>query len=257
MKTYRRFITELFDRKIPTKLFSTGDREWNYNFVLMYRGGKSEVAPRGKDLEKFVHEWFLKNKGVDISTLPRDEVESNYLPLFNKAFRGVAYIITFHDIKFDKEYSSLELMSDGDIRNGVWELDFTMREATIELQTIGRPSVSGRYYWAWDAGTDEDVNQFSGADAAMILGAVADAAKDFVKKKKPRGIILGTKETANPARGRIYKMLARSAAQEMGGEVIEVGNARDRMANGVIVWFDRENPFRVVGFPDSPYEQKA
>jgi hypothetical protein len=52
-------------------------------------------------------------------------------------------------------------------------------------------------------------------------------------------------------------MLARSAAREMGGEVVEVDNARERMANGVLVWFDRENPFRVLGFPDSPYEQKS
>ena len=155
-------------------------------------------------------------------------------------------------ITTSKEYAELELMSDGDIRKGVWELDFAMRQASLELQTIGRPSVTGRYYWSWDEGTDEDVNQFSGADAAMILGAVTDAAKDFVKTKKPRGIILGTKETANPARGRIYKMLARSAAREMGGEVVEVGNPRERMANGVVVWFDRENPFRIL---DYPYEQ--
>jgi len=257
MKNYRTLISELFDRKIPMKPFTTGDTSWGYNFILMYIGGKPTLAPRGKDLEKFVHEWFQKTRGVDIAVLPRDTVQSDHLPLFNREFRAVAYTIGLHDIKYDKEYAELELMSDGDIRNDVWELDFGMRESSLELQTMGRPSVTGRYYWSWDAGTDDDVNQFSGADAAMILGAVTDAAKDFVRQKKPRGIILGTKETANPARGRIYKMLARSAAREMGGEVVEVDNARERMANGVVVWFDRENPFRVLGFPDSPYEQKS
>jgi hypothetical protein len=252
MKNYRTLISELFDRKIPMKPFTTGDSSWGYNFILMYVNGKPTIAPRGKDLEKFVHEWFLKTKRLDIAPLPRDAVQSDYLPLFNKEFRAVAYTIGLHDIRYDKEYAELELMSDGDIRNDVWELDFGMRESNIELQTMGRPSVTGRYYWSWDAGTDDDVNQFSGADAAMILGAVTDAAKDFVRQKKPRGIILGTKVTANPARGRIYKMLARSAAREMGGEVIEVSDAREGMANGVMVWFDRENPFRIL---DYPYEQ--
>jgi nucleoside diphosphate kinase len=91
----------------------------------------------------------------------------------------------------------------------------------------------------------------------MILGAVTDIAVDFVKQKKPRGIILGTKETANPARGRIYKMLARSASKNTGGVVHEIDNPRTGMANGVMVWFDDDNPFRLLGFPDSSYQQKA
>lgn len=254
MKSYKSFITELFDRKVPYKLSHTGDYGWGYDFILMYNGGKPTNAPRGKELEKFVDSWFSK-KGIDMAVASSEE-RQRQLPLFNKEFKVFSYTVGFDKISIDDQYSELELMSDGDIKKDVWELSFSMREATLELQTMGRPSVTGRYYWSWDAGTDEDINQFSGADAAMILGAVTDIAVDFVKQKKPRGIVLGTKPTANPARGRIYKMLARSAAKKTGGEYHEINEPRIGMANGVIVWFDQKNPFRFLGVPDSPYQQK-
>lgn len=238
MIEFKQYIAELFDRKIPVNLSSTGDTSWGYTFILMYKNGKPQLAPRGKDLEKFVEDHFAK-QGIERQSITPVQL--------NQAFKGVAYIVEFYNIKYEKEYAELELISDGDIRNGVWELSFTMREATVEFQTSGRPSVSGRYYWKWDTGTDDDVNRFSAADAAMILGAVTDAAVDFVKQKKPRGIILGTKTTANPARGRIYKMLARAAAKKTGGTFHETETSRDRMANGVIVWFDKEEPFKLYG----------
>lgn len=241
MKTYKSLITELFDRKIPIKPSITGDNSWGYTFILIYKDGKAELAPQGKDLEKMVEDHFSKQE------VKREDITPAEL---QKAFKGVAYTVEFYNIRYEKEYAELELASDGDIRNGVWELAFSMREATPQFQTMGRPSVTGRYYWEWDGGTDDDVNRFSASDAAMILGAVTDAAVDFVKRKKPRGIILGTKETANPARGRIYKMLARSAAKKTGGTVHEMDNPRPLMANGVIVWFDKTNPFRDLSTKD-------
>lgn len=256
MIKFKHYIAELFDRKVPFKLSNTGDYGWGYDFILMYDRGKPTNAPRGKELEKFVDSWF-KKQGIDMAEASREERERQ-LPLFNKEFKAFSYTVGFDNIEFlsDAEYAELALMSDGDIKKDVWELSFAMRESTLQLQTMGRPSVTGRYYWSWDGGTDEDINRFSGADAAMILGAVTDIAVEFVKQKKPRGIILGTKPTANPSRGRIYKMLARSAAKKTGGKYHEIENPRSGMANGVIVWFDNDNPFRFFDFPNSPYEQK-
>lgn len=245
MIEFKRYIAELFDRKVPYKLSHTGDYGWGYDFILMNDRRKPTNAPRGKELEKFVDSWF-KKQGIDMAEASREERERQ-LPLFNKEFKAFSYTVGFDNIGISDEYSELALISDGDIRKNVWELSFSMRESTLELQTMGRPSVTGRYYWSWDAGTDEDINQFSGADAAMILGAVTDIAVDFVKQKKPRGIILGTKETANPARGRIYKMLARSAAKKTGATVHEIDSPRIGMVNGVIVWFDKEEPFKLYG----------
>lgn len=241
MKAFRRFVTELFDRKIPVNPFSMSDLSWGYNFVLFSDGGKNKVAPTGKDLEKFVDDWF-KAKGIDMASEPRDK-RAEHLSLFNQEFKAVIYTINFDNIRFEKAYNELALISRADIRYDVWELSFVMRKADLQLRTIGRPSVSGRYYWHGDVGTDDDINQFSAADAAMILGAVTDAAKDFVKRMKPRGIILGTKLTANPARGRIYKAIARAAARETGGEFHELDEPRAGMANGAIVWYDKDDRF--------------
>ena len=261
MKTYKTFISELFDRKIPMKPSSTGDTTWGYTFVLMNKGGKAELAPQGKDLEAFVIGWFLKNKSTDIvptlGSYDWDMVFGDSMIEFAKEFKPVAYTVEFYNIKFEKDYSDLELMSDGDIRNNVWELSFSMREASLTTAKRGMPGRTGRFLWNWDTGTDEEVNRFSAADAAMILGAVTDAAKDFVNKKNPRGIIFGTKETANPARGRIYRMIARVTARETGGEVTEIDSPRTAMANGVVVWFDKKNPFILAGEKTNPYPQKA
>lgn len=235
MKLFRQYITELFDRKVPVDLSSTGDTSWDYTFILMNKNGKLIPAPRGKDLEKFVEDHFAK-QGIEAKDITPVQL--------SQAFTGVSYGVEFYNIKYEKEYAELELMTDRAIRNGVWELSFTMREANVKFKVGGRPSVIyGRYYWHWDAGVDDDVNRFSAADAAMILGAVTDAAVDFVKQKKPRGIIFGTKTTANPARGRIYKMLARAAAKKTGGVVHEIDSPRPGMVNGGIVWFDKSNPF--------------
>lgn len=258
MRNFKSYITELFDRKVPVRNSSTGDTSWAYRFILMENGGRLVVAPEGKELEAWVNDKLRESGIPEPKRIPTEELSGIVKKAFNPAtLKVMAYTVGFFNIKFEKAYNELELMSDGDIRKGVWELDFSMREAELSVHTRGRIGITGRYYWEWDAGTDDDINQFSGADAAMILGAVTDAAKDFVRQKKPRGLIFGTKETANPARGRIYKAIAKQAASKTGGKVIEVGAARDGMANGVMVWFDRKNPFRVVGFPDSPYEQKA
>jgi hypothetical protein len=77
-----------------------------------------------------------------------------------------------------------------------------------------------------------------------VLGAVVDASREFVKNNDPvRGIIIGTKTSANPARGRIYKALARKAAGAVGGTVHELDIARGGMAAPTIVWLDKQHKF--------------
>lgn len=83
---------------------------------------------------------------------------------------------------------------------------------------------------------------FSAATASDIIGTVVTIAKQFEKDQKPRGIIFGSKVTANPARGRIYKMLAKRTATAVGATLIDI-DARYDMKQGGIVWLDKQNPF--------------
>jgi hypothetical protein len=77
-----------------------------------------------------------------------------------------------------------------------------------------------------------------------IINSVAEAAKRFVAEARPRGIVIGTKAKANPARGRIYKALARRAATATKGTVYDIAAGRGDMAAPAIVWFDKgKNPF--------------
>lgn len=237
MKLFKEYITELFDRKVEYRQTVQDNGLWGYNFIFIDEGDGLKPAPRGKDLERYV------DKTTSPNSTPGQKIQE-----FNNRVKVYSYIVNFDDISksyIKTEYSELALISNVDIFDRVWELSFDMRKSELDLMKGGRPSITGKYYYSWDVGTDEDINIFSGANAAMILGAVRDIAKDFVEKKKPRGIILGTKLTANPARGRIYKNLARIAARETGGELHELDFAREGMKNGAMVWFDTKNPFNL------------
>lgn len=243
MKRFSQYITELFDRKIPVRSWDTGGSTESYLFTLMRNSvtGRLEIAPEKAELDALVEKWIGKHGGDGISEL-------------NKEAPAFAYVVSFTDISRDnpKIYSELQLMSDGDIMDRVWEISFVMKAAEITKRTTGRPSTHGKYTYNWKSSTDEDINQFSGPDAAMILGGVVDAAREFYRAKNPRGFIIGTKPTANPARGRIYKALARVAGRELGGDVTDIPYARSGMKDGAMIWFDRSNPFKLVGLPTSP-----
>lgn len=250
MKRFSRFITELFDRKIPVWAWDTGGSTESYLFYLIRNPdtGRLDVAPQKHDLTAFVDHWILKH---GLETVDHRASTQEGIDRLNSTAPSYAYLVSFHNIKTDMPfaYAELQLMSDGDLKDNVWEISFTMHRAKIETRTMGRASALGKYTYKWTDSTDEDINQFSGADAAMILGGVVDAARDFYKRKKPRGFIVGTKPTANPARGRIYKTLARMAGREFGAEVTEVEEARQGMKDAAVIWFDRSNPFRLAGLP--------
>ena len=103
---------------------------------------------------------------------------------------------------------------------------------------------ASKYFWHRTSSSDDDLNMFSAALASDIIGTVVTIAKEFEKDQKPRGIIFGTKLDANPARGRIYKMLAKRTAAAVGATVIDI-DARENMKQGGIVWLDKQNPFSI------------
>ena len=93
------------------------------------------------------------------------------------------------------------------------------------------------YVFNSDMGTDDDVNLFDAGTVSTIMATIMQISRDFDKQSKPKAVVFGTKETANPARAKIYTMLAKRMAKELGGEYIEPGEIRKGMANPMMVVF--------------------
>jgi len=238
MKSFARFITELFDRKGDFRLSQSGDN-FVYTFEMLHdhRSNKISFAPVGKELDKFVEDQA------------KEAEKTRHLP---SPIYGYQYEVTFTNIQYDKQYAELELMTMGtktDIRNEVYELSFIQHKVIVTRKKgisagLAHNANASKYFWSMTSSSDDDLNMFSAATASDIIGTVVAIAKQFVKDKDPRGIIFGAKLNANPARGRIYKMLAKRTAAAVGATVVDI-DARENMKQGGIVWLDKTNPFSI------------
>ena len=238
MNTFRSYLTELFDTKFP--LQSMGYNQ--FIFHVQEKGGRlTSVPDRGDKLTR----WVEKELGVT------PQSHEDHKQDFYAIKAGVyVYSVEFTPlVQIRNEYPEF-LLFYGVEPDGIYELSFSRRSASLERMPprpypVGtKPKDISAFYWGFEAGTDEDLNWLSAGSASAVLGAVVDAAREFVKNNHPvRGIIIGTKTSANPARGRIYKALARKAAGAVGGKVHELDFAREGMAAPTIIWLDKQHKF--------------
>jgi len=227
MIDFRSYLTELFDRT-----FELDEYRNQFSFLVQEKGGRLLPVPHGGEaLDKWVEENFN-------GTTPN----------------VYKYVVDFTEIWLLKGYEEFALFYGIGDQSDIYELGFERR--LVELDRLPpRPRLAGsaankkisRYYWrSLDIdGTDEDLNWLGAGEAAAVIGTVVEAAKRFVSKHRPRGVVIGTKKEANPARGRIYKALARKAAAVTRGTVYDLGMARGDMAAPTIIWFrKRDDPFK-------------
>lgn len=226
MIDFRSYLTELFDRTFELDEYAN-----QFSFLVQEKGGRLLPVPKGGEaLDKWVEENF-----------------NGSVPNVYK------YVVDFTEIWLIEGYNEFMLHYTIADPNDIYELGFERR--LVELDRLIRPRPVGsaankkisRYYWrSVDiGGTDEDLNWLGAGEAAAIIGTVVEAAKRFVRKNRPRGVVIGTKKEANPARGRIYKALARKTAAAAKGTVYDLGMARGDMAAPAIIWFrKRDDPFK-------------
>ena len=226
MIDFRSYLTELFDRTFELDEYAN-----QFSFLVQEKGGRLLPVPHGGEaLDKWVEENF-----------------NGSVPNVYK------YVVDFTEIWLIEGYEEFMLWYGITDKNDIYELGFERR--LVELDRLIRPRPVGsaankkisRYYWrSLDIdGTDEDLNWLGAGEASAIIGTVVEAAKRFVRKHRPRGVVIGTKAEANPARGRIYKALARKAAAATRGTVYDLALARGNMAAPAIVWFRKsDDPFK-------------
>ena len=238
MIDFRSYLTELFDTKFP--LQSMGYNQ--FIFHVQEKGGRLTPVPdRGDKLTRWVE------KELAVTPQSHEDHKQDFYAIKAGVY---VYSVEFTPlVQIRNEYPEF-LLFYGLEPDGIYELSFSRRSASLERMPprpypVGtKPKDISAFYWGFEAGTDEDLNWLSAGSASAVLGAVVDAAREFVKNNHPvRGIIIGTKTSANPARGRIYKSLARKAAGAVGGKVHELDFAREGMAAPTIIWLDKQHKF--------------
>lgn len=227
MIDFRSYLAELFDRT-----FELNENSNQFSFLVQEKAGRLLPVPSGgAELDKWVEENFN-------GTVPN-------------VYR---YLIDFTEIWLISGYDEFKLFYGIEHRDmeDIYELSFERK--LVELDRVLRPrpvnsdpKKFSRYYWrSIDmVGSDEDLNWLGAGEASAVIGTVVEATKRFVAKHRPRGIVIGTKKEANPARGRIYKALARKAATASRGIVHDLALARGDMAAPAMIWFrKRSDPFK-------------
>jgi hypothetical protein len=234
MINFRTYLTELFDRtfELEKREYAGYERQGEYIFVVQEKGGRLLPVPLGGAA---LDRWVDENYDGDTPTV-------------------YTYVVNFTEISWFKgEYAEFALFYGIENTEGIYELGFDRRGTELrrrrpQPKPVGSPPKdTSTYFWSYvhRLSTDEDLNWLGAGDASSVIGTVVEAAKRFVKETRPRGIVIGTKANANPARGRIYKALARRAATATNGTVYDTAMARGDMAAPAIVWFDKgKNPFK-------------
>ena len=236
MLSFRKYISEIFDSKFDAQPFIEGNDSYTYVFVVGRIKGKGKV-------------FDLPRSSVQLSAMIDELVRTGQVSEPTKDIEAIAYTVVMEQIN-SRDIPELALLTEID---GIYELGFESRPAEIvplftRSQPI-RPGPRGKYSIEWDAGTGDDLNIFDASTAAKIINTVMDVAKKLKEQIKPKAVFFGTAEKANPARGRIYKSLAKRAASTLGGLYYELGSfmrkgfgGSSTIANSVAVWFDKSNP---------------
>lgn len=234
MIDFRSYLAELFDRtfELEKRDYAGYETQNEYRFVVQEKDGRLLPVPLGGAA---LDAWV-------------DENYDGVTPIV------YTYVVNFTKISWFKgEYAEFALFYGIDNMEGIYELGFERRGTELrrrrpQPRPVGSPpKETSTYFWSSveRLGTDEDLNWLGAGEASAVIGTVVEAAKRFVAEVRPRGIVIGTKAKANPARGRIYKALARRAAAVTRGTVYDLAMARGDMAAPAIVWFRKsDNPFK-------------
>ena len=266
MKRFTSYITELFSSPPNPNTWSrvvvkTNDSA-NYKFTMAWLADGYALAPKCcKELLAFYEKNDImidlkKSTGAGkmYTYLKGSKVRSDA----PTSLDGISYLVGFAPLRaMGDAYSSLSSIINPDIPpisralfwDNLYELWFSADDAVV-----GFPNGKSKTFPANDlgwvcssddcmTGTDNDLGIMSGASAISVFNTLLAIIEDFIKVKRPMGIIIGSKLGAKSARPAIYKRIAKMAAQKLGGTVYDLDQyrtpqARPGLMHGVLVTFN-------------------
>jgi hypothetical protein len=229
MKYFASYITEIFERSYPWRLFNSGDGPyWDYLFDVVKPAGSTEWQP---------------DPGPKFTPAPRSIATTNTMNLqYRQANPGIRQRIKveFTQYRGTTALAAMQRINRGlkgkrialPVMESLWELGF----ATF-IDTDGT---------GFDAGTDDDLGGDNTAHVTRVFGTIIEIVKDFRNRKKPVGIFWGTKPNARRVRSVIYTTIAKRLASTMGAKLYPMPSPRPEMANCTLAWWGDGEPWETV-----------
>lgn len=233
MKYFGSYIAEIFERSYPWRLFNSGDGPyWDYLFDTVKPAGSNEWQPDPGP--KFT-------PGV-----PRSIATTNTMNLqYRKANPGVRQRIKveFTQYRGTTAFTAMQRVNRGlkgkkitlPVVEALWELGFA---TYIDTDGTG-----------FDQGTDDDLGGDNTAHVTRVFGTIIEIVKDFRNRKKPVGILWGTKPNARSVRAVIYNTIAKRLSSTMGAKLYPIPSPRPEMANCTLAWWGDGEPWETVKKP--------
>lgn len=235
MKYFGSYITEIFERSYPWRLFTSGDGPyWDYLF--------NAVKPAGST------EWQSDPGPKFTPGVPRSIATTNSMELqYRQANPGIRQRIKveFTQYRGTTAFEAMQRVNRGLSRanfsaaarpkitlpvvESLWELGFA---TYIDTDGTG-----------FDQGTDDDLGGDNTAHVTRVFGTIIEIVKDFRQKKNPVGILWGTKPNARPVRAVIYNTIAKRLASTMGAKLYLIPSPRPEMTNCTLAWWGAGEPW--------------
>ena len=234
MKYFESYITEIFERSYPWRLFTSGGATYDYRFDVIKPEGSTDWQPDpGPNF----------TPGIPRSIATTDRIMTQYRAATPGLRQRV--VVTFTQHRGTTAFEGMRRINRGlsranfsaEIRpkislpvfESMWELGFG-----TYVDTNG----SG-----FDQGTDDDLGGTDTAHVTRVFGTIIEIVKDFKQKKNPEGIFWGTKPNARTVRAVIYNTIAKRLAGSMGAKLYPLPSPRPEITNCTLAWWGKDSPF--------------
>jgi len=231
VKYFNGYITEIFEQGYPWRLWSSGDTNMDYQFdVMRLRGSKEWIPDPGPGFKPGVPRSVATTQRVLSAYRKNTPAERQRIAVQFTQYRGTTAFSDWQRVNrgLAKTGKQIELP----LWERVWELGF----ATY-VDTDG----SG-----FDQGTDDDLGGTDTRHVMRVFGSIIQIVEDFTARKRPVGIMWGTKTGARPARALIYNSIAKRLAAKSGVQIYPIPPSRPEIANTQLAWFAPGSPFSIL-----------
>jgi len=240
MKYFDSYITEIFERSYPWRLFVSGGNEEDYRFDAVRLAGTDRWIPDpGPSF----------TPGVPRSIATTDRMQQDYRKSNPGSRQRI--VVTFTQHHGTTAYEGMRRINRGLARANFSaeikpKITLPMFESLWELGFATYIDTDGS---GFDKGTDDDIGADNTAHTTRIFGTIIEIVKSFTARKKPQGIFWGTKVNARPARAVIYNGIARRISGDLQAKLYDMPSPRPEMTNVKLAWFGEGVPFHATKNP--------
>jgi hypothetical protein len=224
VKYFNSYITEIFEQAYPWRLWSSGDMNMDYQFDVMRLRGSGEWIPDpGPEF----------TPGVPRSIATTQRILGAYRK--NTPAERQRIVVQFTQYRGTTAFGDWQRVNRGLARTGQ-HIELPLWERIWELGFATYVDTDGS---GFDKGTDDDLGGTDTRHVVRVFGSIIQIIQDFMARKRPEGIMWGTKAEARPVRALIYNGIAKRLTGSTRAKLYSIPAPRSGIANTQVAWFSQ------------------